>query len=63
MKILLIQPPPRKIVKENIVVPPLGIAYLAAVIEKKGHSVSIIDGFAEGLDLHSLEDRIKRTRN
>ncbi len=51
MKILLIQPPPRKIVKEDIVVPPLGIAYLAAVIEKQGHSVSIIDAFAEGLDI------------
>ena len=60
MKILLIQPPPRKIVKENIVVPPLGIAYLAAVIEKQGHSVSIIDAFAEALDLHSLEDRVKK---
>ena len=60
MKILLIQPPPRKIVKENIVVPPLGIAYLAAVIEKQGHSVSIIDAFAEALDLHSLEVRVKK---
>jgi anaerobic magnesium-protoporphyrin IX monomethyl ester cyclase len=60
LKILLIQPPPRKIVKENIVVPPLGIAYLAAVIEKKGHSVTIIDGFAEGLDINSLEDRVKK---
>lgn len=61
MKVLLIQPPPSKIVKEDIVVPPLGIAYLAAVIEKEGHSVSIIDAFAEGLDVYSLEDRIKRT--
>jgi radical SAM superfamily enzyme YgiQ (UPF0313 family) len=60
LKILLIQPPPRKIVKEDIVVPPLGIAYLAAVIEKQGHSVSIIDAFAEALDLHSLEDRVKK---
>jgi len=61
LKILLIQPPPRKVVKEDIVVPPLGIAYLAAVLEKKGHIVSIIDAFAEGLDINSLEDRIKRT--
>ncbi len=60
MRILLIQPPPRKIVSEDIVVPPLGIAYLAAVLEKKGHKVSIIDAFAEGLDLRSLEDRIKK---
>jgi anaerobic magnesium-protoporphyrin IX monomethyl ester cyclase len=60
LRILLIQPPPRKIVSEDIVVPPLGIAYLAAVLEKKGHKVSIIDAFAEGLDLRSLEDRIKK---
>ncbi len=60
MRILLIQPPPRKLVSEDIVVPPLGIAYLAAVLEKEGHKVSIIDAFAEGLDLRSLEARIKK---
>ena len=60
VKVLFIQPPPRTIRKEDIVVPPLGIAYLAAVIEKKGHTVVIIDGFAEGLDFGTLEDRIKR---
>ncbi len=59
MRILFIQPPPRQIQKEEIVVPPLGIAYLAAVLEKRGHKVSIIDGFAEGLDYNSLEERIK----
>jgi radical SAM superfamily enzyme YgiQ (UPF0313 family) len=60
MRILLIEPPPRVIKKESIVVPPLGIAYLAAVLEKKGHSVEIIDGFAEGLDFHRLEVRIQQ---
>lgn len=60
MRIVLIQPPPRKIVTEDIVVPPLGIAYLAAVLEKEGHNVSIIDAFAEGLDIHSFEERIKK---
>jgi anaerobic magnesium-protoporphyrin IX monomethyl ester cyclase len=59
LKILLIQPPPRNIQKEEIIVPPLGIAYLAAVLEKKGHKVGIIDGFAEGLDYQGLESRIK----
>jgi len=59
LKILLIQPPPRNIQKEDIIVPPLGIAYLAAVLEKKGHNVGIIDGFAEGLDYQTLENRIK----
>ena len=59
MRILFIQPPPRYIQREDIVVPPLGIAYLAAVLEKKGHRVGIIDGFAEGLDYESLETRIR----
>ena len=60
MKILLIQPPPRKIVTEEIIVPPLGISYLAAVSEKSGHTVSVIDAFAEGLDINSLEERVKK---
>jgi radical SAM superfamily enzyme YgiQ (UPF0313 family) len=60
MKILFIQPPPREIKKEDIVVPPLGIAYIAAVLERKGHAVEIIDGFAEGLGFQSLDERIKQ---
>lgn len=59
MKILLIQPPPRKIVNEDIVVPPLGIAYLASVVKNHGYRVSIIDAFADSLDMSSLEARIK----
>ena len=58
-RVLLIQPPPRQIVREDIVVPPLGIAYLAAILEDKGHKVSIIDAFSEMLDMNSLEQRIK----
>lgn len=60
MKVLLIHPPPRKSQREDIVVPPLGIAYLAAGLEKKGHTVGIIDAFAEGLDIASLEARIRQ---
>jgi len=45
--------------KEDIVVPPLGIAYLAAVLEKSGHTVGIIDGFAEQLSFPDLENRIR----
>ena len=61
MKVLLIQPPPRRIANEDIVVPPLGIAYIAAVLEKEGrHDVSVLDAFAEGLDVGSTEERIRR---
>ncbi|MBI4691259.1 MAG: cobalamin B12-binding domain-containing protein, partial [Nitrospirae bacterium] len=49
----------RHIAKEDIIVPPLGIAYLAAVLEEKGYKVSIIDAFAEMMDINRVEDRIK----
>ena len=58
MRVLFIQPPPREIRREDIVVPPLGVAYLAAVLEKSGHTVGIIDGFAEQLSFPDLEGRI-----
>ncbi len=59
MKVVLVQPPPRHIAKDDIVVPPLGIAYIAAVLEKKGHKVSIIDAFAEMMSMTAFEERIK----
>ncbi len=60
MKILLVQPPPRRAAREDIVVPPLGIAYLAAVLEREGHEVSVLDAFAEGLDTAAAGERIRR---
>ncbi len=36
MDILLINPPPRRVRKEDIVVPPLGLAYIASVLEAAG---------------------------
>lgn len=51
MKVLLLHPPYpkddifRKSMKRvGAVLPPLGLAYLASMLEKKGHEVSIIDG-------------------
>ncbi len=38
--------------------PPLGIAYIAAMLEKHGHEVKIIDGIAEG---STVSDVVKRT--
>jgi radical SAM superfamily enzyme YgiQ (UPF0313 family) len=38
------------------VTPPLGLAYLAAVLEENGTNVAIIDGLAEGIDQHREED-------
>lgn len=55
MKIILINPPwvirSKKNVWRNIasIMPPLGIAWLAAVLEREGHQVKILDAHAIGL--------------
>lgn len=58
MKILLIQPPPRRIEREAIVVPPLGLAYLAALLRRDGHDSRILDAFALQLDWDEFERRV-----
>ena len=40
--------------------PPLGLAYIAAVLEKNGYVVKIIDISAEGLSPTELEARIRQ---
>jgi len=37
--------------------PPLNLAYIAAIAERKGHIVKIIDGQAEGLSLKAIIDQ------
>ncbi|MGA2796164.1 MAG: radical SAM protein [Thermoguttaceae bacterium] len=60
MRILLINPPwviwNRKNVWRNVasIMPPLGVAWLAAVLEREGHDVTILDAHAERLELDSL---------
>ncbi len=44
----------------DLVLPPLGLAYLAAVLEREGFSVRILDAFAEGL---STEETFERLEN
>jgi len=38
--------------------PPLNLAYLAAIAEKKGHEVNIIDGEAQGLSIEQIVNRV-----
>ena len=63
MKILLINPPPRKITNESVVVPPLGLAYLAAVLEKANFDVKILDAFALQLSWNDFEVAVKHERS
>ena len=62
MRVLLIWPP-TTIYGEDTSVPPvvqpLGLAYLAAWLEKKGHEVSIIDGRGSRNDRVQHENSIR----
>lgn len=57
MKILLAVPPGRG-GRESIVVPPLGLLYLAGSLERAGYKVQILDAFAEGLSWAEFERRV-----
>lgn len=64
MKITLINPPLSSNVEIYSVLalkaPPLGLAYLAAVLEKDGYSVNIIDADALSFTLSQLKHRIEK---
>jgi radical SAM superfamily enzyme YgiQ (UPF0313 family) len=59
MKILLVQPPSRHREHESIVVPPLGLSYIAAVLEKNGYAVEILDAFALHQSWTEFENDVK----
>ena len=59
MKIFFINPPARVQRREEVVVPPLGLAYLAAIAEREGHRVQILDAFARGMSWGEFEKEIK----
>ncbi|EKQ52490.1 MAG: Fe-S oxidoreductase [Methanobacterium sp. Maddingley MBC34] len=62
MKVLLINPPyfNSKYKFIGLVAPPLGIAYIAAVLEENGIDVEIIDAAALEMSWETLENEIKR---
>ncbi|MCJ7495756.1 MAG: B12-binding domain-containing radical SAM protein, partial [Deltaproteobacteria bacterium] len=62
MKIILVHPPSRHPKRENVVIPPLGLAYLASVLERECHRVRIIDAFAQGQDWNEFEEEIKKAK-
>ena len=60
MKILLINPPPRKKKRFNtFIIPPIGLSYLAPVLEKKGFDVNILDANALQFSWEDLEDYLE----
>ena len=68
MRIVLINPPIDSVLEHGNVSPvtqylfynsaPLGILYIAAVLEQAGHVVSVIDAAAELLDIDKTTDRV-----
>ena len=65
-KILLVNPPltSEELYKRGAkgtasIIPPLGLAFLAAVLEKKGHTVNIIDGIALDISIEDIVNDIK----
>jgi len=62
MKILLINPPPRSPDRPNVLVPPLGLAYLAATLEKKGLPVKILDANALRLTWKQFRLAVKQEK-
>ncbi len=57
MKVLLINPPDTAS-KYKFIAPPLGISYIAAVLEENGIDVNIIDGSAIEMSWEELENEI-----
>lgn len=58
-RILLIRPNSTRDKKDNYVTFPLGLGYIAAVLKKAGHEVSIIDLTLEDVFYEKLAERIK----
>jgi radical SAM superfamily enzyme YgiQ (UPF0313 family) len=65
MKVILVNPPAPQVESCSllgITVPPLGLAYLAAVLEKSGHLVKIIDAPVLKASLPQIERELERSQ-
>lgn len=59
MKILLIRPPRRQPLEQSLMVPPLGLAYIASAAERAGHEVEIWDAYIERWSWSELESKLQ----
>lgn len=62
MKVLLIYPKREDDLFEDIRIPPLGIAYLAAVLREAGHQAALIDANVEANAFHAIRARLEAFR-
>jgi radical SAM superfamily enzyme YgiQ (UPF0313 family) len=60
MQITLVRPPRRNTKDAGLSVPPLGLAYIAAVARNLGHSVEIIDAYATGMSWGAFEQTLAK---
>ena len=60
MKVILIRPPRRHPLEQSLTVPPLGLAYIAASLERNGHEVEIWDAYIERWTWTKLQRRLRR---
>ncbi|RLF16339.1 MAG: B12-binding domain-containing radical SAM protein [Thermoprotei archaeon] len=64
MRVLLVNPPPPKgALSEELQAPHIGLAYLAAVLEREGHKVWVIDSHPLGLESLKLLPLIAKSIN
>ncbi|MDR2699233.1 MAG: B12-binding domain-containing radical SAM protein [Nitrososphaerota archaeon] len=57
-KVILVNPPPLQGVFHHHPYLPMGLAYLAAVLEEKGNQVTVLDCIAEGIDQNQLKQKL-----
>jgi radical SAM superfamily enzyme YgiQ (UPF0313 family) len=57
-KVILINPPPLQGAFRHHPYLPMGLAYLAAVLEKRGNQVTVLDCIAEGIDQNQLKQKL-----
>ena len=57
MRVMLIQPPMYHLKMQ--LSPNLGLAYIAAVLERDGFEVQVVDAAAENLDFDGVIERIR----
>ena len=62
MKIILVNPPARRLEKESIVLPPLGLLYVGTSLMGAGFNVTLKDAFAEGINWQEFKEYMEKER-